>query len=73
MRGEAKKSNLLNQEIMVQHEKKVTEIPVVKRIQIQLKKSPKYPKFFEVSEVSEVSENNDEKHEPVKKAKPTDS
>ena len=40
---------------MMQHEENMTEKSVVKRIQIQLKKAPKYPRFSETeSEDSDI-------------------
>ena len=56
---------------MAQHEKKVTNKPVVKKIQTQLKEAPKFPEF--VGTELEDSDDDDENQEPIKKVKLTDS
>ena len=51
---------------MVQHEEKVTEKPVVKRIQTQLKKAAKFPEFVDTDPVKKVKTKGSAKQKAVK-------
>ena len=51
---------------MVQHEQKVTEKPVVKRIQTRLKKAAKFPEFVDTDPVKKVKTKGSAKQKAAK-------